>query len=135
MWFRFLAISALNFAVTLASIFGLVLYILPEKTPLVLLNFANWVLAFLVTSLFSRWAFSKRLPTHQDSVLLVVFHLIVYLTGYLTYGLLLSDRGPLVVVSPEIVVQLVCEVAAIIVAAYHIRRRRLRSVLGEGMEI
>ncbi len=135
MWFRFFVISVLNFVASVAAILASVLYILPSTTPLLLLSAVNWLLAFLITCLFCRWAFSQRLPTRQDALLLVIVHLVIFVTGYLTYGIFMSDRGPWVIVAPEVLIQFGCEIAAIMLVAYHVRRRRLRTVLGEGMEI
>lgn len=132
MWFRFLVVSFLKFLATLVAIVVLG-KILPERTPSALMIAASWTVAFILAFVFASWAFGKRLPERNDRLLLAGIWTLVYLSGFLTYGILMSVRGPRVVVSMEILIQLALELGAIALAAYSARRRRFAAVLGEGM--
>ncbi|MBU1348822.1 hypothetical protein KJ781_02020 [Patescibacteria group bacterium] len=134
MWFRFLLISFLKFIATMAAIVMLV-KMLPDATPSAVIIIVSWALALIFAFLFASWAFGTRLPIRKDVLSLVTIWSLVYVTGFLMYGILLSVRGPRVLISMEILVQLALEIGAILFAAYSIRRRRFAAVLGEGMTV
>lgn len=133
MWLRYLGISFLNQVAQWTAFVITLRFILPDKTPLFLLNISMWALALLLSLFFAAWAFSGKLPTRLDALMLLVMRLLLAVTFWLAYGIFVSVRGPWAVVTPEILVQLGLEAAGVLIAAYIIRRRKIRSVLGEGM--
>ncbi|MFA5936155.1 MAG: hypothetical protein WC787_04885 [Patescibacteria group bacterium] len=135
MWLRYLVISFLNLVMGLLTLVILLAYILPTDSPSLLLQAVGWMIGFAFAFIFSHWAFSKKIPDRKDALMLVVFHIAFFLLIYALYGILISDRGVGVIVSLELVIQLVLEVIAILLAAYHLRRRKLQSMLGEGRMI
>jgi hypothetical protein len=92
----------------------------------------GWVIGFLFAAVFSYWVFLKKVPEKKDTILLVVFHVFLFLLLYSAYGLLFSIQGPSVVFTFDFMVQLALELLAILIVSYRVRRGRLQSMLGEG---
>ncbi|MFH1078280.1 MAG: hypothetical protein V1745_03315 [Patescibacteria group bacterium] len=134
MWFRFFLISFFKFLASMATIV-VVIKILPDATPSVVILLLSWTIAFILAFVFASWALGTRLPIRKDIIMLVTIWLAIFATGFLTYGILLSVRGPRIIVSYEILVQLALEMGAMFLAVYSIRRRRFAAVLGEGMTV
>jgi hypothetical protein len=132
MWIRYAFVSFLNLCAELFLQVLLLAFIVPATLPTFAFTAIGWVVGVLITAVFTHWVFSKKVAERRDVIMLSVFHAIIFLAIYAGYGTLFSDRGALVAVSPEILAQLVLEVLIICLVAYHSRRRRLQSVLGEG---
>jgi len=134
MWFRFLVISLLKWVAVFAAI-----AVLSSVAPSVLhgwiLSIVVWIVAFILAFVFATWAFAKRMPVRNDTLLLVALWIFVYISMFFAYGVLLSTQGAYFVVSREILIQLVVEIVAVLYASYSSRRRRIASVLGEGMTV
>jgi len=134
MWFRFLVISFLKWVVVFASI-AVLSHVAPTVINGWVLSVAVWIVAFILAFVFATWAFSKRLPVRKDTLLLVGIWIFIYFMGFFTYGILLSTNGIRLMVAPEILTQLAIEIVAVLFAAYSSKRRRIASVLGEGMTV
>lgn len=134
MWFRFLVISFLKWVVVFAAIVVLS-SIVPNVLNGWLLTVLVWIMATVLAFVFAHWALSTRLPDRKDTLLLAAIWILIYVTGFLVYGMMFSTRGPGVLVSVEFLVQLALELAAVFFAAYSSKRRRIASVLGEGMTV
>lgn len=134
MWFRFLVISFLKWVTMFGAILALA-SLLPDVLsgwPLMILT---WIMAFILAFLFATWAFSKRMPDRRDTLLLIAIWSLIFFTGFFVYGLIFSVRGAMVMFSIELLIQLALEIIAIFFASYSIRRRRIASLLGEGMTV
>ncbi|MEO5927505.1 MAG: hypothetical protein ABIO72_02265 [Patescibacteria group bacterium] len=132
MWFRYLAFSFLNIVLEL---FGLVLflaYVVPDSIPAWGYRLIGWVISFIFAVVFAYWAFAKKIPEKKDAILLVAFHVTMFLFVYSAYGMLFSDHGAGVIFTVDFMVQLGLEVLAIMLVSYRLRRSKLQSMLGEG---
>jgi hypothetical protein len=132
MWLRYLSFSFLNILAEFFAIVLILAFVLPQTTPALVLQIVGWLIGVLCTILFSFLAFMKKNPDRRDAILLIVFHLSFFVLVYAGYGFLLSDRGAGIIVAPEFVVQMILEVLAVCLVAFHRRRRNLQSMLGEG---
>lgn len=133
LFLRYLGISLLTQLALWISFVMLLRFILPDKTPVLIMSFGIWITAFIISLFFASWAFSSKLPGWRDSLALLLMRLLLSMSFWLSYGLIISVRGPWVLISPEILIQIAVECLAIPLAAYRIRRRKIRSALGEGM--
>lgn len=133
MWFRFLVLSFLNVVAVAASVIVIAGFVFPSSWPAWMLMICIWIVAFLMAFFFANWALSTRLPNGQDTLHLVAMHLFAFVTLYLAYGTFISDRGPWVIASPELLAQLAIEIAAVFLSSYRMRRQKIKAVLGEGM--
>lgn len=135
MWLRYLLVTLLNILSGLFVLILLFAFLLPQNLPSMVMQLVGWGAGFLLALIWSHVAFSKKIPERRDTIQLVVFHVSLFLLLYASYGVLLSDRGAAVIVSVELVIQLIVEAAAICFTAFHLRRRKLQSILGEGRTV
>jgi hypothetical protein len=132
MWHRYLAISIFNIFAEFFVLVVILAFVLPQTTPSIVMQIVGWAIGVLVTVGCTFVALVHRTPERRDAIMLVAFHVACFILVYAGYGFLLSDAGAAVIVSPEIVVQLILESCAICLVAFHLRRRALQSMLGEG---
>lgn len=132
MWLRFLLVSFLNIVMGLFAIIVVLTYAIPEGLPSVAYRLISWVVAFILTLLFTFWAFHKHIPQQKDAIVLTAFHVVLFLLVYGAYGSTFLDRGTAAIFSLDFIVQLLVEVLAIQLIAYRMRRTKLQSMLGEG---
>lgn len=128
--FRYAFISFVKFTVALFGLFSVYVYLLPDWVSGNVLVGITWLAVFLIAFLFAEWAFHPAAPMNKDIVLLVVVWFSVTITMMLGYGILFSPRGPAIVATWEILGQFVFELAAILLAGYATRRRKLKQYLG-----
>lgn len=74
-------------------------------------------------------------PGARHVLLLVFIWLLVTVCGFLVYGIFVSARGPWIMASPEILVQLGLEVIAILAAAYRVRHHKVTAELEETEQV
>ncbi|MBU1032745.1 MAG: hypothetical protein ABII13_04700 [Patescibacteria group bacterium] len=126
---RFLGITFIKFIVTTFGLFTLYALILPDVIPGWGINIITWIITFALAYLFAYWAVFNIKPNRKDTLLLVFIWLLVTVTGFLLYGILYSVQGPWLLVRPEILVQLVLEVLAILMVAYQVRHKKVEEVV------
>jgi len=129
---RYALISFLKFVVTFYGLFSLYSYILPEWVVGNLLSAITWIAVFIISFLFATWAFHPGSPTDRDITKLVIVWLSVTIVLLLGFGIFFTFRGARILFEGEILIQLVIEVVAIILAGILLRRRALKQELGEG---
>lgn len=113
----------------------MLMFVLPDSLPTFLLTGLVWMTFFILTLVFSTWAFSNGLPSRRDSFALAGIHLIVIIIMYFALGLFMFDQGPGIIFESELLFQFGLQITAIFLAAYRIRRQKLKSVLGEGRTV
>lgn len=131
MWFRFFAISFLKFVVSTFGLFALYAWLLPASIKGGWLIAITWFITFLLAFLFAGWALLPTKPGSRHVLSLVFIWLLVTVCGFLVYGIFISDRGPWIVVSWEILVQIGLEIAAVLAAAYRVRHNKITAGLEE----
>ncbi len=129
---RYAFIAFLKFVAIFYGLFAVYKYILPESVTGTALNIVTWIAVFFISYAFATWAFHPSPPTDRDTATLAIVWMAVTIVLLLGYGLLFTFRGPRILFETEVLVQLVIELIAVILAGYISRRRRLKQELGEG---
>ena len=92
-----------------------------------------WALAFLVAFVCAEWAFRKRLPEQRDIMLLLGIWMTVTITLQLLFAQFILGSVLFVINSPDIYIQYLMEIVAIFLSAKLTRKRKVRSVISEGL--
>lgn len=123
--------SFLKFFATFYALFAVYQYVLPDWVAGNLLSVVTWFFMFLMCYGFATWALHPYAPSDRDMATLAIVWLAVTVLLLLWYGMFLSFRGSGILVEREIVIQLIVEIAAIILAGFMMRRRRLKRQFAE----
>lgn len=135
MWFRFFAISFLKFVVSTFGLFALYAWLMPASIKGGWLIAITWFITFLLAFLFAGWALMRTKPASRHVLQLVFIWLLVTVCGFLVYGIFISDRGPWLLVSWEILGQIGLEIAAVLAAAYRVRHGKVMVELEETTKV
>jgi len=130
--FRYAFITFIKFSLSFFGLFSIYSFILPKWIVGNLLTVITWIFIFFISFFFAKWALHPAMPTNRDLVILCVVWFSVTMTLLLLYGLMFSLRGPAILFEWEVLVQLVLEAVAIVLAGFTSRRRMLKHELGEG---
>lgn len=134
MWLRFLAISFLKWmALNFLSILFFE-YIAPSSWHGFVLAIPIWILSFAVAFGFAEWAFKTKFPERKTIATLLVIWMIVSYTLHILQAQFLMGSALFVINSIDIYVQYLLEILAILLAARTTKKRKILSLLGEGME-
>lgn len=90
-----------------------------------------WVAAFIIAFLFATWIFHPTMPDRKTTWSVFGIWMVVTVTGYIVYVLLVSRLGFRELVSVQLVGQIVVESFAILLASFTRKRRMLKQELGE----
>lgn len=131
MFLRFLIISVLRFITNILVIYVLYSFLLPSQMGETARLILTWLVLFITAFVFATWALAKKIPTRQQVLMLIAIWLAVSVSIFLIYGIFRSPRGAKVLIAPEILFQFVLEIGAILLAAFILKRRALKSELGE----
>ena|SRR3989344_2748454 len=133
MWFRFLVISVIKWFLFF-MVSGLFLqFVVPESWRGYQIAVPLWALAFLVAFVCAEWAFRKRLPEQRDIMLLLGIWMTVTITLQLLFAQFILGSVLFVINSPDIYIQYLMEIVAIFLSAKLTRKRKVRSVISEGL--
>ena len=125
MTIRLIGIACLHRLVAVIAIGLLLVFVIPQNTPMLLTPLAVWAFSVALSIAFAGWAFARRTPIRSDFVIYLGTEVLLYLCGLLLYGVFISDWGPVAAFSPEFLIQLVFEIGGICGTAIFLRRRAL----------
>lgn len=135
MWPRFIGFSVLNWITNIILVMVLLRFAVPGTFRGFALAAVPWVVSFVLAFFFAELAFHTKLPGRRETMTLIVIWLIVGYSFHLLYALVVFQNVLVVLQSPDLHLTYVFEVAAILLAGYVIRRRKIKATLGEGMEM
>ncbi len=94
-----------------------------------------WIASFFLAFILAEWAFRGATPKKNTVALLLVNWLVVNLTLDILFAYYILGFAALAIKSPEHWVTYMMEIAAIFLAAYVTRRRSVRELMSEGIEL
>ncbi len=112
----------------------LIKFILPESWHGFWISVPVWILAFAVAFGFAEWAFKLNIPDKKTMTALLIVWMIVSLTLQILQAQFILGSVLFVINSIDIYAQYILEILAIFLAARAVRKRKINSILGEGME-
>ena len=134
MWPRFIGFSILNWITNIVVIMFLLQYVIPQSWNPNLIALGPWFVSFVIAFIYAELAFRKKLPGMREAVTLAAIWLVIGYTLHIFYAEYLFGTARVVLLSPDIHITYVCELAAIGLAATVTRRKRIEAALGEGLE-
>ncbi len=133
MWLRYLSLSILHWIAASAATFLLVQYVIPHALTGYTLAAPMWVIQFAIAFGFVMWAFHTKLPGRRETMMLLIIWFVITFALEAAFETSLAGRPAFLIYSTDLHVQYFLELAAILLAAYLTRRRRIKAVLSEGM--
>lgn len=133
-WLRFVWIALLHWITNLALVMAVLRFALPQGLRGFALAAIPWLLSFILAFFYTEWAFRHTLPDRRTTVLLLCLWLVIGYSLHLFYAAYMFNNVFVVLRSPDLHLTYLFEIAAILLAAYVTRRRRIKAALGEGME-
>lgn len=127
---RTIGISVLKWLVVFLAI-AFAYAAIPPSLGSVLPLVVAWIATFVVAFLFATWMFHPTMPDRKTTWSVFGIWMIVTVTGYIAYVLLVSRLGVRELVSMQLVGQLAVESFAILFASFMRKRRMLKQELGE----
>ncbi|MBP9869154.1 hypothetical protein KBC59_01170 [Patescibacteria group bacterium] len=132
MWFRLTGISLLKWMALLVVSALLLRYVFSGLSGW-WLALPMWAVAFGISFLFADWAFSVRTLSAKEMGIFIGIWMGITITLQLLYAQFLIGDVRYALNSIELYVQYLLELLAIFLASSHAQKKRMRSVLGEGM--
>lgn len=133
MWLRFFLISALKWIVSFIVVGILLRYVMPSAWSGFQIAAPMWVVAFFLSFFFAEWALQKTLPGKHETIMLLAIWLIVGYTFHIVYAFFVFSNVLVIANSPDLHITYLFEAAGVVLAAYAVRRRKIKSTLGEGL--
>ena len=133
MWARYLGISLVKWIGIFFLTVMLTAYAAPAWLNGYWLSLPIWIIIFFAAYGFAYWALHIKLPVRRDVILLVVIWMAVTIVLEVSYEIMAVGQPVFILYSPDLYVQYLLEIIAILLAARVIRMRKLRSAAGEGM--
>lgn len=135
MFFRFLFTSLTRWVLNMLLVVAMLKYIIPSEWPGMATAAPIWVMSFLLAFGLAEWAFRTIVPTKQSIAVLLLNWLIVNLTLDILFAYYIIGTAAAAVKSADHWVTYMVEIAAIFLAAYVTRRRNVREMMSEGIEL
>jgi hypothetical protein len=134
-WFRFIAITTINWVVNLFLVSIFLVYVIPRSIHGYGLAVVVWVLSSLIAFVFAHWAFHPRMPGRTDTVALCVIWFFMTIAFQAFWEMYQYGQLVFFFLNIDLLGAVILQIVAIVLASYISRRHRLRSTLGEGMEV
>lgn len=133
MWLRTIGVSFLNWIANYILVIFVIVYLLPNDWSGYANTIPMWIVSALVAFGFAYWLFSSRLPSSRDTAAVIGIWMVVNATMQVFHAFYyLGSLAPLLY-GPDIYVQYVLEIIAIMSASYYVRRKKMQSTFGEGL--
>jgi len=133
LWLRYLGISLLKWFGIFTVNLIFVSYVAPSFLKGYLLSLPIWALVFLVSYWFAFWAMHLKLPGKREVTGLIIIWMVSTICLEVFYEIMAVGRPIFILHSPDLYVQYLLEIAAILLAARMLRKRKMRAASGEGM--
>ncbi|MBP9864006.1 hypothetical protein KBC54_00965 [Patescibacteria group bacterium] len=133
MWLRTIGVSFLNWIANYILVIFVIVYLLPNDWSGYANTIPMWIVSAFVAFGFAYWLFSSRLPSSRDTAAVIGIWMVVNATMQVFHAFYyLGSLAPLLY-GPDIYVQYVLEIIAIMSASYYVRRKKMQSTFGEGL--
>ena len=135
MWFKFFSISLIRWTLNMLVVAALLKYVIPSDWSGMATAAPIWVVSFFLAFALAEWAFRGASPKKNTVALLLVNWIVVNLTLDILFAYYVLGYAVIAVKSPDRWVTYMVEIAAIFLAAYVTRRRNIRELMSEGIEL
>lgn len=135
MWIRFLLISIVRWIANMLAVSAVLKFLIPSAWSGYAIDAPIWVVSFLLAFAIAEWAFKKKIPGRNDIALFAVLWFVVGFSLDVLFSFLVLGSASIMVQSSDRAITYIFEFAAILLAAYLTRRRKVKAALGEGMEM
>lgn len=133
MWLRTIGISFLKWLANYFVTILLIVYLLPSDWHGYFIVIPMWILSFIVALTFAFWLFHPRLPTSRDTAIVIVIWLAVSWSIQVFHAFYYFGTLAPLIYGPDMYVQYLLEILAILGMSYYMRRKKIQATLGEGL--
>lgn len=133
MWLRTIGISFLKWLINYYLVVVMIVYALPADWHGYAITIPMWMLSLIVAFGFAYWLFHSHLPTSRDTAIVIVIWMVVSLTLQIFHAFYYMGTLAPLIYGPDMYVQYLLEIIAILSASYYLRRKKIQSTLGEGL--
>jgi hypothetical protein len=133
MFLRTLGISIVKWIAVFFAVTVFTSYVAPKSLHGYWLALPIWVMVFAIAYGFAYWVFHIKIPSRRDLLLLIAIWMVVTICLEAFYEVMTIGQPVFLLYSPDIYVQYLLEIIAILVCAQRIRKEKMKSVSGEGL--
>ncbi len=133
MWLRTIGISFLKWIVSYFAVVFTIVYLLPSDWHGYAIVVPMWIVTSAVAGAFAYWLFHPHIPTSRTTAVTIGIWLVVSLSLQILHAFFYFGTLAPLIYGPDMYVQYLLEVIAVIGMRSYMRRKNIQSTLGEGM--